>query len=68
MLVPAPHDELEACAMVMPPFLVVLVKVEAIDCSVDCSIEASKLAEAPALEPFCKRQWLRVRVCTLQDY
>ena len=44
-----PHDVLEAFAMLIPPFSVVLVKLEAMDCSVECRTEASKLAEAPAL-------------------
>lgn len=44
-----PHDELEACAMLRPPLSVVLVKVDAIDISVVCSTDASKLADAPAL-------------------
>lgn len=44
-----PHDELEACAMLRPPLSVVLVKVDAMDNSVDCNTDASKLADAPAL-------------------
>lgn len=40
---------LDDWAMLIPPFSVVLVKVEAMDCSVECSTDASKLAEAPAL-------------------
>lgn len=44
-----PHEVLDAWAILMPPFSVVLVKVEAMDCSVECKTEASKLAEAPAL-------------------
>lgn len=40
---------LDDWATLIPPFSVVLVKVEAIDCSVECNTDASKLAEAPAL-------------------
>lgn len=45
----SPHDVLEARATLMPPLSVVLVKLEAMDCSVVCITEASKLDEAPAL-------------------
>lgn len=44
-----PQDVLEARATLIPPFSVVEVNAVAIDCSVDCRTEASKLAEAPAL-------------------
>lgn len=44
-----PQDVVEACATLIPPFSVVFVNVDAIDSSVECSTEASKLADAPAL-------------------
>lgn len=62
-----PQDVLEDNATLIPPFSAVLVYVDAIELSVECRTDASKLADAPALQEekyvfskcthACMRRW-----------